>query len=113
MSAGVIDRIAKILKEYPYIVVEIEGHTDPRANNDYNQRLGMRRAIAARKYLASHGIDSSRITIRSYGKSRIKAPHRDVVDYAKNRRAEFLYRDIRGIELEVIEQQDDLQLEGK
>lgn len=113
MSAEVIDRIAKVLKDHPYIVVEIEGHTDPRANNDYNQRLGMRRAMAARKYLVSQGIDSSRITIRSYGKSRIKAPHSDVVDYAKNRRAEFLYRDIRGIELEVIEQEGDLQLEHK
>ena len=112
-SGAVIKKIAQVLRQYPNIVVDLEGHTDPRANNDYNQRLGMRRAIATRKYLVSQGIDPARITIRSAGKTRRKAVNTQITDYARDRRVEFTYRDIRGIELVVIEQESDLQLEGR
>ncbi len=111
ISGGVIQKIAQVLKQYPNIVVDLEGHTDPRADNDYNQRLGMRRAIATRKYLVGQGIDPARITIRSFGETRLKSPRQGQIDYARDRRVEFIYRDIRGIELEVIEQEQDLQLE--
>ena len=112
-SGAVIKKIAQLLKQYPNIVVDLEGHTDPRADNDYNQRLGMRRAIATRKYLVSQGIDPARVTIRSAGKTRRKSTNTQITDYARDRRVEFTYRDIRGIELEVIEQEDDLQLEQR
>ena len=113
LSGKVISSIAKVLKDYPNIVVDLEGHTDPRADNDYNQKLGMRRAISTRKYLVNQGIDPARITIRSLGETRLKSPRRQVLDYARDRRVEFLYRDIRGVQLEVIEQEDDLQLERR
>jgi outer membrane protein OmpA-like peptidoglycan-associated protein len=113
ISGQVVGQIAQVLKQYPNIVVDLEGHTDPRADNDYNQRLGMRRAIATRKYLVNQGIDPARITIRSLGETRLKSPRRQVLDYARDRRVEFRYRDIRGVQLEVIEQEDDLQLERR
>ncbi len=112
-SAEIIKQIAKVLKEYPYIVIDLEGHTDPRANNDYNQRLGMRRAIATRKYLVSQGIDSARITIRSQGDTRRKSARTGVLDYARDRRVEFVYRDVRGLQLGIIDREDDLQLERR
>jgi outer membrane protein OmpA-like peptidoglycan-associated protein len=111
VSGKVINRIAEVLREYPNIVVDLEGHTDPRADNDYNQKLGMLRASATRKYLVSQGIDPARITIRSFGETRLKSPTHQVLDYARDRRVEFIYRDIRGVRLEIIEQEDDLQLE--
>jgi outer membrane protein OmpA-like peptidoglycan-associated protein len=110
-SNAIIERIAKVLKDYPYIVIDLEGHTDPRASNDYNQRLGMRRAISTRKYLVRKGIDPARITIRSQGETQLKSPRNSVLDYARDRRVEFFYRDIRGIQLEVIDLENDLQLE--
>jgi outer membrane protein OmpA-like peptidoglycan-associated protein len=109
ISGAVIRQIAQILTQYPNIIVDLEGHTDPRADNDYNQRLGMRRAIATRKSLVELGIDPARITIRSLGETRPKSPHQSQLDYARDRRVEFIYRDIRGIELEIIEQEQDLQ----
>jgi outer membrane protein OmpA-like peptidoglycan-associated protein len=113
ISGAVVSQIAKVLKDYPYIVIDLEGHTDPRANNDYNRRLGLRRATATRDYLVSQGIESARITIRSYGETRLKSPRSNILDYARDRRVEFFYRDVRGIELEVIEQENDLQLERR
>jgi outer membrane protein OmpA-like peptidoglycan-associated protein len=112
-SGEIINQIAKVLKDYPYIVIDLEGHTDPRANNDYNQRLGMRRAIATRKYLVSQGIDAARITIRSQGETRRKSSRTGVLDYARDRRVEFFYRDIRGLQLGIIDREDDLQLERR
>jgi outer membrane protein OmpA-like peptidoglycan-associated protein len=112
-SAEIIKQITKVLKEYPYIVIDLEGHTDPRANNDYNQRLGMRRAIATRKYLVSQGIDSARITIRSQGDTRRKSARTGILDYARDRRVEFVYRDVRGLQLGIIDREDDLQLERR
>jgi outer membrane protein OmpA-like peptidoglycan-associated protein len=112
-SGEVIRRIAQVLKANPFIVVDLEGHTDPRANNDYNQRLGLRRARATRDYLVRQGISPARVTIRSYGETRLKTRRNNILDYARERRVEFLYRDIRGIELEIIEQENDLQLERR
>jgi outer membrane protein OmpA-like peptidoglycan-associated protein len=113
ISGGVIRQIAQVLKQYPNIIVDLEGHTDPRADRDYNQRLGMRRAIATRKYLVEQGIDPARITIRSLGETRPKSPSQTQLDYARDRRVEFIYRDIRGIELEIIQQEQDLQLDSQ
>jgi outer membrane protein OmpA-like peptidoglycan-associated protein len=112
-SGKLIKEIARILKENPYIVVDLQGHTDPRADNDYNQRLGMRRARSTRDYLVRQGIAPSRITIRSFGETRLKSPLNNITDYARDRRVEFIYRDIRGLQLEVIEQENDLQLEQR
>ncbi|MBW4691207.1 MAG: OmpA family protein [Lyngbya sp. HA4199-MV5] len=108
-TAKVLDRIAQVLVENPYILVTIEGHTDPRATDAYNLALGERRAIAARNYLLRRGIAPERMTIRSLGERRPIAGGNTRLDYARDRRAEFIYRDAR--EIEVIIQEQDLQIE--
>lgn len=110
-SGEIVRQIATILKANPYIVLDLQGHTDPRADNDYNQKLGLRRARATRDYLVKEGISSSRITIRSYGETKLKSSRQSSLEYARDRRVEFLYRDIRGFQLEVVELEGDLQLE--
>jgi OmpA-OmpF porin, OOP family len=43
-------------------MVAIEGHTDARGDDEYNQRLSMRRAQSVKRYLvAQHGIEPSRL----------------------------------------------------
>ncbi|XGW00149.1 MAG: OmpA family protein [Leptolyngbya sp. BL-A-14] len=108
-SAKVLDRIAQVLVENPYILVTIEGHTDPRASDVYNLALGGRRALAARNYLLRKGIAPERMTIRSLGERQPIAGGNTRLDYARDRRAEFIYRDARDIE--VIIQEQDLQIE--
>ncbi|MGI0486117.1 OmpA family protein [Pantanalinema rosaneae CENA516] len=109
-TARVLDRIAEVLQANPTILVDIEGHTDPRASDAYNLELGLRRARAARDYLLRRGIANERMTIRSLGERRPLTPGRDRVDYARDRRVEFLFRDIR--EIDVVVQEEDLQIEG-
>ena len=75
------------LQQNPAVRVTIEGHADERGTRDYNIALGERRANAAKNYLASLGIDPSRITTVSYGKERPAALGSDEAAWAQNRRA--------------------------
>ncbi|MDB5495626.1 MAG: peptidoglycan-associated lipoprotein [Phenylobacterium sp.] len=58
------------LKQYPAVVVRIEGNCDERGTREYNLALGARRANAVRDFLVSHGLDPARITTISYGKEK-------------------------------------------
>ncbi|MBW4488045.1 MAG: OmpA family protein [Trichocoleus desertorum ATA4-8-CV12] len=110
-SAAVLDQIAEVLREYPFIVVDIQGHTDPRASDAYNLDLGRRRALAARNYLLRQGVAPERLTIRSLGETQRRTTGASRVDYARDRRAEFTFRDVRGVDIIFEAQEEDLQIE--
>jgi peptidoglycan-associated lipoprotein len=78
---------AQWLARYPNKRIVIEGHCDERGTRDYNLALGERRANAAKNYLASLGVDASRIQTVSYGKERPAAPGSNEEAWAQNRRA--------------------------
>ena len=85
------------VREYRGDKVELEGHTDGKGTEQYNQRLSERRVEAVRQYLIKEGaVDRARISARGYGKSRPIAPNKtkDGKDNpegrAENRRVEIL-----------------------
>ena len=78
---------AQWLQRNPAVRVTLEGHADERGTRDYNIALGERRANAAKNYLASLGIDPSRLNTVSYGKERPAALGSDEAAWAQNRRA--------------------------
>ncbi|MDZ3832773.1 MAG: peptidoglycan-associated lipoprotein Pal [Sphingopyxis sp.] len=78
---------AQWLQRNPAVRVTLEGHADERGTRDYNIALGERRANAAKNYLASLGVDPSRIQVLSYGKERPAALGSTEEAYAQNRRA--------------------------
>ena len=71
-----------------YLVL-IEGHTDERGTDAYNVALGERRAKSTQNYLVSHGVDSRRISVISYGENRPECTSSSDECWAKNRRAHF------------------------
>ncbi len=77
---------AKWLKAHADANLQIEGHCDERGTPEYNMKLGEKRAAAARRYLISLGIPSSRLDTVSYGADPGSAPS----VMAKNRRAGFV-----------------------
>ena len=81
---------AEVLKKYPSWVVSIEGHCDERGTAEYNLALGERRALAARTYLVSLGLDAGRLRTVSYGKEFPFDPNHSEDAWAKNRRAHFV-----------------------
>jgi outer membrane protein OmpA-like peptidoglycan-associated protein len=110
-TTKLLDEIVRVLKANPSISVDLAGHTDPRAPQAYNQALGLRRATAVRNYLLRKGISTNRMTIRSKSFNNRVTNNQGVNPYALDRRVEFEYRDVRGVELEVIDRFDDLQPE--
>ncbi|MEM8611920.1 MAG: OmpA family protein [Cyanobacteria bacterium P01_H01_bin.105] len=110
-SAAIMDEIIAVLGEYPFITVELEGHTDPRASNAYNQALGERRALAARNYLLQRGVAPERMRIRSFGETQRVSSGTARIDYARDRRTEFIFTDTRGLDIIYENLETDLQLE--
>ena len=68
----------------------IEGHCDERGTEQYNLALGDKRANTAKEYLATLGVDSSRMRTVSYGEERPFDPGHDDAAWAKNRRAHLV-----------------------
>jgi peptidoglycan-associated lipoprotein len=86
-ATSVLDGQAARLKQYPDVVVTIEGHADERGTREYNLALGDRRANAVRNYLMALGIDQERILTISYGEERPADPAHDESAWGQNRRA--------------------------
>ena len=74
------------LKEYPSVVVRVEGYADPRGTNEYNLELGERRASRAAEYLLQHGIAAERLQIVSKGKSQQVCIDATEACWSQNRR---------------------------
>ena len=111
ISAEVLKKIAIVLKDYPSITIELQGHTDFRASDRYNMALSRDRANATRNYLLKQGVDPARMTIRPLGESHLKKSGNTIIDHAYNRRVEMIFRDLGGVEIVIEEQNSDLQLE--
>jgi len=69
------------------ITVVLEGHADERGTREYNLALGERRANAAKDYLMTYGVASSRISVISYGKERPVDSGSNPLAWSKNRRS--------------------------
>jgi len=81
---------ANWLKQNSSATVQIEGHCDERGTTEYNLALGEKRANAARDYLERLGVESSRISVISYGEERPQETGSNETAWAKNRRAAFI-----------------------
>jgi peptidoglycan-associated lipoprotein len=82
-----LEKQVQWLTRYNRYAFTIEGHADERGTREYNIALGARRAQTVRDYLASRGIEPSRIRTISYGKERPVAVCNDISCWSQNRRA--------------------------
>ena len=88
-SRQILTDKAELLKANPGLNLLIEGHCDERGTNEYNLALGERRARAAYEFLVLMGVDSSKMSIISYGEEYPAMQGANEAAWAKNRRAEF------------------------
>ena len=92
-----LEKVVAVLQAYPKAAVLIEGHTDGKGNDQYNQKLSERRADSVRSWLAAHGVGAA-MTTHGWGKSRPVAPNTkpngadDPEGRRKNRRVEITVR---------------------
>lgn len=77
--------IARVLQNNENISLELVGHTDKVGSEEYNQKLGERRAQAVKDYLVKNfSIDASRLQVKSKGKGQPLAKYNHI-----NRRVEM------------------------
>lgn len=92
-----LNKAIDFARKYPDADIELEGHTDSKGTEQYNQKLSERRADAVMHYLIKEGgVDKTRISAKGYGETRPIAPNKteDGKDNpegrAENRRVEVL-----------------------
>ena len=95
-AGAVLDRVAGFLKENSGTKVMIEGHTDARGSEAYNQALSERRAQAVADALAFRGIDRGRVEAVGRGKSLPVASNETAAGQQQNRRVELIFSDASG-----------------
>ena len=87
-ATGALDSMVSQLKgDKKAMWVEIEGHTDSTGDKAMNQRLGLARAEAVKRYLyEQHQIPLHKINVISYGEEKPVAPNNTRAGRAQNRR---------------------------
>jgi OOP family OmpA-OmpF porin len=89
-SLAILNQAVDTLNRYPQVKVEIDGYTDSKGTEKYNQGLSERRANIVDGYLTSHGIDASRITaVKGFGEADPVDTNDTAAGRQRNRRVEF------------------------
>jgi outer membrane protein OmpA-like peptidoglycan-associated protein len=83
-----LDKMVSDLKADPKgIFIEIEGHTDNRGTPEVNEKIGLERAEAVKRYLyEQHQVPLHKINVISYGEEKPVAPNNTRDGRAQNRR---------------------------
>ena len=93
-AALVLDKLFKIMTDYPKMKIELRSHTDSRGSAQSNMTLSNNRARSAAEYLYSKGIQRDRIVGKGYGETMLINKCSDGVpcseaEHQLNRRTEF------------------------
>jgi peptidoglycan-associated lipoprotein len=83
-----LDKMVSDLKADPKgVFIEIEGHTDNRGTPEINEKIGLERAEAVKRYLyEQHQVPLHKINVISYGEAKPVAPNNTRDGRAQNRR---------------------------
>jgi hypothetical protein len=92
-----LKKASDFVRKYRGAKVKLEGHTDSKGTEEYNQKLSERRAEAVSQYLITEGaVEKAMISTTGYGKLRPVAPNKtkegkdNPEGRAENRRVEIL-----------------------
>lgn len=83
---------ADYLKKHHQRQVVVEGNTDARGSREYNLALGQRRAESVKQAFEVLGVAENQLEAVSYGKEKPLALGSTEADFAKNRRADIVYK---------------------
>ena len=92
-SYYILDAVVATMNGYPDIeLIEVQGHTDERGDDAYNQDLSERRAAAVVAYLVEHGVAPARLSSHGYGETDpVDRRHLEAA-WRVNRRVSFVLR---------------------
>ena len=88
-----IDHIAEFLVKNDQRSIVINGHTDSRGSDEYNERLSESRAGSVREALIRRGVAADRVTARGLGEAFPVATNDTAAGRQQNRRVEIVISD--------------------
>ena len=91
-SFDALNEVADILKKYPFLKIEIQGHTDNSGSRAKNVKLSQARAQSVLEYLLNRDTELSRdnFTVVGYGPDKPIASNATAAGKQQNRRVEFV-----------------------
>jgi outer membrane protein OmpA-like peptidoglycan-associated protein len=91
-GANELDKLVKVMKENPTMVIFVKSHTDSKGKSSYNLKLSEQRAQSTVQYLLSKGVTKDRISGKGYGNTELKIKCTSCTEEedTQNRRSEFL-----------------------
>ena len=84
-----LDKVSKILREFPDTKISIQGHTDNTGKDEYNMSLSKKRAESVANYLVTKGVSRSRLSIQAMGETSPRFDNNTAEGRSKNRRVEM------------------------
>jgi len=86
-KARIDEMVVRVKAEQQVVYFEIEGHTDSTGPKPLNERLGLERADAVKRYLHDqHQVPLHKMNVISYGAEKPVAPNKTKAERAQNRR---------------------------
>src|SRR5881227_1224557 len=90
-AATALSRLAVIIRAQPKGRTRIEGHTDSKGDDAYNQKLSERRAESVKNWLVTkEALDGSRMITKGWGEAKPVAPNDTDANRQKNRRVQAI-----------------------
>jgi OOP family OmpA-OmpF porin len=81
-----LDKVLKVMRDYPDTKWKIEGHTDNTGSDKLNRELSINRAKSVYNYFVSNGISANRLSYNGYGPDYPIADNSTETGKALNRR---------------------------
>ena len=95
-AMGALERVAAFMQEHPALRLMVEGSTDSRGSDEYNQDLSTRRAESVRDVLVRNGVQRDRIEAVGLGEGSPVASNDNAAGQQQNRRVEVIFSDETG-----------------
>lgn len=93
-SIALLTEVANNLLSHPEIkAVQVQGHTDSKGSNRYNQSLSQRRVDAVMAFMVEQGVESERMAAVGYGEACPIDTNNTDEGRANNRRVQFIITD--------------------
>lgn len=91
-----LDRSMQVMKQFPTLIVGLQGFTDRSGSVIYNKNLAEQRVKAVEAYLGSSGIALSRVVLQPLGEVLPPIDSDESADKLINRRVELMLLDVVG-----------------
>lgn len=84
-----IERISKVMNQYPDTFIRVEGYTDSTGSDEVNMNLSQKRAESVKNLLVQNGVDAHRMETVGFGESNPRYDNNTEDGRKLNRRVEI------------------------